>query len=127
LNPNTQEYGATVLLPEILGERREAETVALDLRIPEALAYFAGHFDAIAVVPGVAQIHWAVHFARQRFSIGGAFSHMDAVKFKELLLPGQRLELVLRYLAQANKLEFCYRSQTAEYSSGRIYFHGEPL
>lgn len=120
-----QESGR--LLPDILGERRDAEGVALDLRIPDGLAYFPGHFPEVPVVPGVAQIHWAVHFARQRLDINGAFSHMDAIKFKELLLPGQRLELVLRYREPARKLEFCYRSASAEYSSGRIYFHGEPL
>ncbi len=99
----------------------------LALRIPEGLAYFTGHFDKVPVVPGVAQIQWAVYFARQRLRANGPFSHMEAVKFKELLLPGQRLELVLRYLGLACKLEFCYRSETAEYSSGRIYFHGESL
>ena len=127
MDRNKQESGPPVLLPEILGERVDADGVMLSLRIPEGLAYFQGHFDDVPVVPGVAQIQWAVHFARQRFSLSGPFSHMDAVKFKELLLPGQRLELVLRYLSQARKLEFCYRCETADYSSGRIYFHGEPL
>lgn len=115
------------LFPEVIGEHGDAEGVTLNLRIPDGLAYFPGHFPEVPVVPGVAQLHWAVHFARQRLDIKGAFSHMDAIKFKELLLPGQRLELVLCYRATANKLEFCYRSASAEYSSGRIYFHGEPL
>ena len=116
-----------VLFPEILGERTDADGIALALRIPEGLAYFVGHFDEVSVVPGVAQIQWAVHYARQYLALSRSFSHMETIKFKELLLPGQRLELVLRYLDPANKLEFCYRSETAEYSSGRIYFHGDSI
>ena len=99
--------------------------MVLTLRIPEDLAYFRGHFDAVAVVPGVVQIQWAAHFARQRLGLDLAFSHMEAVKFKNLILPRQLLELDLRYFAQARKLEFRYRSQISDYSSGRLYFHGK--
>ena len=122
-----QQNNPLVLFPEILGERTDADGVVLALRIPEELAYFVGHFDAVSVVPGVAQIQWAVHYARQYLAVRRSFSHMEAIKFKELLLPGQQLELGLRYLGQARKLEFCYRSETAEYSSGRIYFHGDTV
>jgi len=72
------------------------------------------------------QIQWAVHFARHCLGLGGGFSHMEAVKFKELLLAGQPVALHLCYQEPAHKLEFCYRSEDAEYSSGRVYFH-EPL
>lgn len=112
-----------VLFPEVLGESLQADRIILTLRIPKQLAYFNGHFDEIPVVPGVAQIQWAVHYARHCLGLKLGFSHMEVVKFKELLLPGQQLELSLHYLEQARKLEFCYRSASCEYSSGRIYFH----
>ncbi|PZN84002.1 MAG: AMP-dependent synthetase [Candidatus Methylumidiphilus alinenensis] len=123
----TQEDNLPVLFPTILGERTDADGIVLALRIPEGLAYFVGHFDEVSVVPGVAQIQWAVHYARQYLAISRSFSHMETIKFKDLLLPGQHLELILRYLNTANKLEFCYRSETVEYSSGRIYFHGDTV
>lgn len=112
-----------VLLPDVLARKASADGIVLTICIPETLAYFVGHFDAIAIVPGVVQIQWAVHFARQYLGVEPVFRHMEAVKFKELLLPGQPLELQLRYSDQAAKLEFCYRSQHSEYSSGRIYFY----
>lgn len=112
-----------MLLPDLLNSQTTSDGVILRLRIPENLAYFAGHFDEIAVVPGVVQIQWAVHYARDYLSLDKTFSHMDAVKFKDLLLPGQRLELELSYLQPASKLEFCYRAADGEFSSGRIYFH----
>lgn len=114
-----------VLFPSLLAEHSHADHLLLSLRIPEELAYFKGHFDEISVVPGVVQIQWAVHYARQYLGLNLVFSHMEVVKFKELLLPGQHVELSLRYLAQALKLEFCYRSESCEYSSGRIYFHDD--
>lgn len=114
-----------ILFPDILGEKPEAEGIVLALRIPEGLAYFSGHFDEVAIVPGVTQIQWAVHYARQYLALNRIFSHMEVVKFKELLLPGQRLELTLHYQRTGCKLNFCYRSETTEYSSGRIYFHDD--
>ena len=112
-----------VLFPEILGEKRATESIVLALRIPEGLAYFAGHFDEIAVVPGVVQIQWAVHYARQYLGVAGTFSQMEVIKFKELLLSGQCLDLCLCYHEAHCKLQFSYRSETTEYNSGRIYFY----
>lgn len=112
-----------MLQPNLLDTQTKPDGVILRLSIPKNLAYFDGHFDEIAVVPGVVQIQWAVHYARQFLSLDLTFSHMEAVKFKELLLPGQELQLSLRYLPPATKLEFCYRAADSEFSSGRIYFH----
>jgi len=116
-----------VLLPDLLDSQTAPDGVILNLRIPENLAYFAGHFDEIAVVPGVVQIQWAVHYAKHYLGANKVFSHMEAVKFKDLLLPGQQLQLELRYSQAAGKLEFCYRAAAGEFSSGRIYFHEHSL
>lgn len=122
-----QSVNSAVLFPLVLNVESDDDQAVLALRIPEALEYFNGHFDEVAVVPGVVQIQWAVHYARYYLPIAGVFSHMDAVKFKELLLPGLSLALHLRCLDGGRKLEFCYRCEHAEYSSGRIYFHDSTL
>jgi 3-hydroxymyristoyl/3-hydroxydecanoyl-(acyl carrier protein) dehydratase len=127
LNVSNQSHDAAVLFPDLLEKKPTADGVVLALRIPEGLAYFTGHFDEIPIVPGVAQIQWAVHYGRQYLGVSQTFSHMEAVKFKELLMPGQHVQLDLRYLKEAYKLEFCYRSVSCEYSSGRIYFHDDRL
>lgn len=127
MNPAEADKRPQVLFPEILGEKPQEKSIALALRIPEGLVYFKGHFDEVSVVPGVVQIQWAVHYARQYLGLKQTFSHMEAVKFKDLLLPGQRLELVLQYFEEACKLEFCFRCETTEYSSGRIYFHDDSV
>lgn len=116
-----------MLYPDIIASRRVADGIVLSLCIPQNLAYFAGHFEQIPIVPGVVQIQWAIHYAQGHLNLNTAFSHMEAVKFKELLLPEQQFELSLRFLKAARKLEFRYYSLDAEYSSGRIYFHEASL
>ena len=59
--------------------------------------------------------------------IARIFSQMEVIKFKELLLPGQYLDLSLCYNEAHCKLQFSYRSETTEYSSGRIYFYDRQI
>jgi len=121
------QYDNAVLFPETLAQEAFGGGVILTIRISENLSYFVGHFEQIPIVPGVVQIQWAVHFAKEYLGLDKVFSHMEAVKFKELLLPGQPLQLSLRYQPEAGKLEFRYYSEKAEYSSGRIYFHDDSI
>ena len=116
-----------VIFPELFGEQINKDGMTLSLRIPAELAYFDGHFEQIHIVPGVVQIQWAVHFARRFLMSELTFSHMESIKFKELLLPGQTLELRLRFMPATGKLEFCYYSPACEYSSGRLYFHDSDI
>jgi 3-hydroxymyristoyl/3-hydroxydecanoyl-(acyl carrier protein) dehydratase len=121
------ETESEVLWPEVFEETMGADEATLALRIPENLAYFDGHFPKVPIVPGVVQIHWAVHFARGRFELPPAFRNLEAIKFKDLILPCRRLHLYLRYAPPAGRLSFIYRMADREYSSGRIHFHGNPV
>lgn len=123
MNHSTQSPEARVLLPEVFADEKTSDTLILTLQIPADLSFFNGHFKQIPIVPGVVQIQWAAHFARQYLALNKEFRHMEAIKFKELLLSGQPLQLHLRYNDQLGKLDFCYRSDAQEYSSGRLYFH----
>lgn len=116
-----------ILYPDLLAQQVADEHAVLTLSINPQLAFFNGHFDEIPIVPGVVQIQWAVHFGRQILPVTGAFSHMESVKFKELILPEQPFELVLRWVASSRKLDFSYRSPLGEHSSGRVYFHANDL
>ncbi|MBS1213497.1 MAG: AMP-dependent synthetase [Proteobacteria bacterium] len=116
-----------ILLPEVLSLRREGESLALDLRVPERLAYLPGHFPGTPIVPGVVQIQWAVHFAREYLGLELPFGHMEVVKFKDLLLPGQQLTLLLRYQAESGKVKFSFRAGDREFSSGRLYFRKDDV
>lgn len=112
-----------VLWPEVLAEsRNEAGALIMDLRVPKDLAYFSGHFPGTPIVPGVVQIHWAARFAGTRLGVSLPFRHMEVIKFRDLLLPGQRLTLYLSYQADGARLHFSFRAGDREFSSGRLYF-----
>lgn len=131
-----------ILWPVLQGcQYQDDQQVDLELLIPQDLAFFEGHFEQMAIVPGVIQIHWAVYYARQYLmqnhhtdprhgssdvsdthtSLGG-FYQMQAIKFKSLLLPNAAIHLELRLTDDNNKLYFRYYSSDQEFSSGRLYF-----
>jgi len=112
-------------LPEVLSEQRADDSLVLDLHILDTLVYFPLHFPELPVVPGVVQIDWAIRFARERFPLAKRFRRMEVVKFKDLIRPRQRLQLHLRYHAEEGRLQFAYRQDHHEYSSGRVYFHDD--
>ncbi len=95
----------------------------LKLEIDRSLACFRGHFPAQPVVPGVAQLEWAIGFAREAFDIRGAFSGVDALKFQRIIAPGMAVTLTLEW--RGTTLAFRFESDTP-HSSGRILFAGEP-
>jgi 3-hydroxymyristoyl/3-hydroxydecanoyl-(acyl carrier protein) dehydratase len=110
------------VLPEVLEERPDEGGVTVELHVPESLAFFPGHFPDTPIVPGVVQIQWAMHFARVCLGLDLPFGHMEVIKFKELMQPGERLSLRIRYQPGALKLQFSFRDGEREFSSGRLYF-----
>ena len=106
--------------PIIRGIRPGTDEVILDLEIPGDLDYFTGHFPDIAILPGVVQLHWAIELGQEYLSLPGAFAGMEVVKFQEIIRPGSRVELELRFDADKGKLYFSYSSSGGRHASGRI-------
>jgi acyl-coenzyme A synthetase/AMP-(fatty) acid ligase len=115
---------------EIVGSRAKAL-----IQIPADLACLPGHFASAPVVPGVVQIDWAMHYGRELLGISGRFASMEVIKFKQLLVPGERATLELEFIAEKNKLKFRFASEPSakekgkepgkesrEYSSGQLCF-----
>lgn len=94
------------------------------LEIPCDLSHFSGHFPTVPVVPGVAQIGWALALARRDLLADLRFAGMEAVKFQRLLRPGDVAELALRWDAGKRKLYFAYTLGDAPCSSARV-LHGD--
>lgn len=88
--------------------------------IPYDLAYFSGHFPTAPVVPGVAQISWAMSLAHRDLHAGLRFGGMEALKFQRLLRPGDVATLLLKWDAARQKLYFTFTVDGAPCSSGRI-------
>lgn len=107
--------------PQVIGRQRLAEGgVRLMLQLDPDLVWFAGHFPATPILPGVAQLHIALHLASQELGIGGEFSGMQMIKFQQPLRPGQQPELELVWSVQRHSLIFTYRLAGDVASSGRV-------
>jgi acyl-coenzyme A synthetase/AMP-(fatty) acid ligase/3-hydroxymyristoyl/3-hydroxydecanoyl-(acyl carrier protein) dehydratase len=103
---------------ELPGQPGNERRYTLD--IPYDLAHFSGHFPSVPVVPGVAQISWAMSLAQRGLCPGLRFGGMEALKFQRLLRPGDVAQLALRWDAAKQKLYFTCTVDDAPCSSGRI-------
>ncbi len=110
------------LMPVPVWDRRDAASATLRMTLDPALRPFQGHFPQAAILPGVAQLDWAVRFGRQMFAMPAAFLRMDAVKFQHVARPGDELTLQLDWDAARNMLAFRYTSSHGVHASGKVVF-----
>lgn len=111
-------------LPQWL--RREALQAELELELSPALAAFDRHFPQAAILPGVAQLDWAIRFGREAFALPPRFLRMEALKFQQVLRPGARVNLSLEWLPEKGALQFRYQSAAGIHASGRVLFGEAP-
>jgi len=109
-------------LPTLLAERRGEAGAELDIEVPLDNPWFEGHFPVFAILPGVVQIGWAVHYAHTLYGLGPAIASLDQIKFRRPVSPGARLTLHLKPDLTARKLRYEYRDAQASYSSGVLNF-----
>ena len=117
-------FAAARRRPLVAGRESTPGRVALRLEIDRGLACFAGHFPEHPIVPGVAQLEWAIGFGREAFDIGGEFVGVDALKFQRIIAPGMTVTLILEWRA-GTALSFRFESD-GPHSAGRIVFAAPP-
>jgi acyl-coenzyme A synthetase/AMP-(fatty) acid ligase len=96
------------------------------LEIDARLAVFEGHFPDAPVLPGIAQVDWAIAWGRERFGIAAPFLRLEALKFPLPVAPGGWLDAEWRWDAAAATLRFELRSPRGVHSSGRAVFAPGP-
>lgn len=105
---------------------QRGETAAsLQLPLDPALRVFDGHFPQARILPGVAQLDWAVRYGRQAFAMPPRFVRMDALKFQQVARPGDVLTLQLDWDATRGVLAFRYSSDHGVHASGKVVFADE--
>lgn len=113
--------------PELLNSTNSAEhSFSLELFVPHNLSWFDGHFPGRPILPGVVQTHWANHYGQQVFGQLGRFSHLEMIKFQQVISPGKHLQLQLKWNPEKHKLSFSYLRGEQKLSSGRIAFKVVP-
>ena len=110
--------------PELLAERRGESHHEFDLRVPEDLAVWPGHFPEFFVVPGVLQVDWVIRIAIDRLGFAAAPQRIEALKFRTPLRPLQRFTLRLDIAADGRAFDFAMTGTSEVFSTGR--FHLEP-
>lgn len=107
-------------LPTLLEQTQAQDALVLRLHLDPALPWFSGHFPGAPLLPGVTQVHWAIHYGRQLLGLSGTFGGMSQLKFQRPLRPGQQCSLHLTWQADKGQLLFSYRLADELASSGRV-------
>lgn len=94
--------------------------VVVGLRVPPDLRCLQGHFPGLPVVPGAAQLGWALEFGADLLGTAPSFRSLRSVKFERIIQPGQLLRLSLEANRDSSKLRFEYASAAGKHSSGHI-------
>jgi acyl-CoA synthetase (AMP-forming)/AMP-acid ligase II len=108
------------LTPLIVASEVLESSASYVFDISHDLAALEGHFPEFPVVPGVAQIEWAIHFSRNAFKDLSEFKGMNQIKFLNLLQPPCFVELSLNLDVVKKTISFKYFSGVKLFSSGRI-------
>ncbi|AAZ35114.1 AMP-binding enzyme family protein [Pseudomonas savastanoi pv. phaseolicola 1448A] len=112
--------------PQVLDQQTVDGELHLQLMVPPDLAFFSGHFPKAPVLPGVVQVEWAISLGQRLLNLPTDFAGMEVLKFQQLVRPGDRLKLTLRFDAARSKLHFAFHnSENAPCSSGRIVLEGD--
>lgn len=107
-------------LPQVIAEDGAGHRATLQLHISRELSIFDGHFDDHPIVPGIAEVDWAMKLARSRLPVAGVFCGLGKVKFMRVIQPLADLTLTLEW--QPQKLAFEYRDARGACSSGELLF-----
>jgi 3-hydroxymyristoyl/3-hydroxydecanoyl-(acyl carrier protein) dehydratase len=106
--------------PIVAAVRAAAQAVTVDLRVQPDLACLWGHFPLLPVVPGAAQLGWALEFGAELIGTPGTLNGARSVKFERIIQPGGSLRLRLEAEPAGGELRFEYSSAAGRHSSGRI-------
>jgi len=112
------------MAPQVLEENQTENGAQLRLVPGLPLSWFEGHFDIAPVLPGLAQLAWAVEEGRRLFGEERPVCRVEVVKFFDVVKPGTELTLRLSHEPEKNRLLFHYESAGGEHSKGRILFGG---
>jgi 3-hydroxymyristoyl/3-hydroxydecanoyl-(acyl carrier protein) dehydratase len=107
--------------PRVLTATVDRPNVCFGLEVSQDLSWFRGHFPDMPILPGVVQLHWAVIVARAVFELPDSPLEVKRLKFKNVVIPPQVLELSVSVHA-SKEVQFEFYSPDEQYSQGRLVF-----
>jgi 3-hydroxymyristoyl/3-hydroxydecanoyl-(acyl carrier protein) dehydratase len=113
-------WSSSQVEPEILDEVLTSTKVTLHLFAASNLFQFQGHFPEKKILPGVAQLDWAVRYGLKYFNIQQDVQEIAQLKYRRLIGPDANVFLSLEYNLDKNRLSFKYSNDEDVFSSGII-------
>jgi len=113
------------LAPELLGRRVADGHWERDLRIPETLACWPGHFDSFPLVPGVVQLGWVIALIEEWLGRPAAVAALESLKFRRPLRAGQEVTLHVALDQASQAFAFRFLAGEEVFASGSILVAGE--
>lgn len=117
-NASESIYASHPTEPPLKVEERDGDRVELAFTVDPDLFQLQGHFPGKPVLPGVAQIDWAVRFARRYLGMEGDIIRLGQLKFSALILGGSEVRLRLDWRRETHRLHFSYHMGEETCSSG---------
>ncbi len=111
--------------PKFVSVEKKENTLRLVLDVTEDVYWFSGHFPEKAVLPGVAQVHWAVELAKCIVTGSNTFSSVSNVKFKKMIFPNESVMLTLGINDVKNTVSFTYKNKETTFSTGTVLFESQ--
>jgi 3-hydroxymyristoyl/3-hydroxydecanoyl-(acyl carrier protein) dehydratase len=124
----TNAASADELYAEIIHSTISADTLDLSLYVPPHLCYFAGHFPTFPILPGVVQLNWAVHYAREFLALTAPVINVERLKFTCPIQPDMKVNLSISTDAEKKVVNFRFysathpSSQPLTFSQGRLVY-----
>lgn len=106
-----------MMSPEWLYRKRTESQAEIAFVLDPALFWFQGHFPVQPLLPGVAQLDWAIRHGLEMLAPSHRFQAVRSVKFQAPLLPGDHVLLSLDWLAESGVLSFQYRREAGAAAS----------
>lgn len=127
---------STAHWPHFDGINQRENHCVIDMSIGSDMLWLEGHFPQQPVVAGVVQTHWAAELAKYLFNVGDEFIRIDNLKFQQVILPGQKLQLTLDYgvgaksnaaaagntTSDSRAIKFRYSQGETIFSEGKLVF-----
>jgi 3-hydroxymyristoyl/3-hydroxydecanoyl-(acyl carrier protein) dehydratase len=111
---------STARLPVLNGREPLPDGVRLHLTTPPGLTWFEGHFPSRPVLPGVAQLAWAITYSREHFGFDHDPVGVDRVKFLATVPLDKPLMLDLH--REQNRVNWQLLADDIPLSQGRLAF-----
>jgi acyl-CoA synthetase (AMP-forming)/AMP-acid ligase II/3-hydroxymyristoyl/3-hydroxydecanoyl-(acyl carrier protein) dehydratase len=106
--------------PEGIVVARSEESAEISLALPPNMIWFAGHFPGQPVLPGIVQVHLAAQWAAYLWDWKPQTANLSQLKFRQILRPKDRADLLLTRDMTRQRLVFAYRIENIVASQGVI-------